>query len=422
MTAAKSAGERWHNWAGNQHCAPTIVTPTSTSDLQDAVADAARRGGTVRVVGSGHSFTPLVCTDDVMVDVGRLSGLIGADLDAATAVVGAGTTLHDLLPQLWAAGLSLRNQGDIDAQTVGGAIGTATHGSGRAFGSFSSVVRSITYVGADAGVHSIDAADPRFDAFRTSLGLLGIFTAVELDLQPAYYLRERIEHWPLAEVMRRWQVETSTRRHFSYFWPPAEHSLEMYGFAPTAVEDGCHVKIYDELAPPQGAVADASEDARVAPAYQIYASDFDLEFHEFEYFIPFDHTPAAVDAVRAVMLDHPEQAFPLEVRTIAAEDAWLSPMYGRDSTSLSVSGVPGTDYGPFTRAFDAALRPFDARPHWGKLHLFDRARLRAGHPRFDDFCAVRADLDPDGLFLNEHTAQLFTEPTQAAVHATGGTG
>ena len=160
-----------------------------------------------------------------MIDVGALSGMVVADTANATAVVGAGTTLEDLVPQLWAEGLSLRNQGDIDAQTIGGAIGTATHGSGRAFGSFSSAVRSISYVGADAGLHIIASTDPRFDAFRTALGLLGIFTTVELDLQPAYYLRERIEHWPLADVLRRWDVETSTRRHFSFFWPPTDRRL-----------------------------------------------------------------------------------------------------------------------------------------------------------------------------------------------------
>lgn len=409
MTTAKTAGQRWQNWAGNQQCQAIVVSPTSVDELRGAVADAARRGGNVRVVGSGHSFTPLGCSDDVIVDVAALSGVVDTDPVAATAVVRAGTTLHDLVPQLWEAGLSLRNQGDIDAQTIGGAVGTATHGSGRAFGSFSSTLRMIEYVGADAQLHTIDTSDARFDAFRTSLGLLGIFTTVEIDAQPAYYLRERIEHWPLSEVMSRWDAETSTRRHFSYFWPPADGSLQMYGMAPTAIDDGCHVKIYDELTPEQGAVADSPDGTRVAPAYQIYASDFDLEFHEFEYFIPFGDTGAAVDAVRAVMLDHPEQAFPLEVRTIAAESAWLSPMYGRDSTSLSVSGVPGTDYGPFARAFDDALRPFDPRPHWGKLHLFDRSRLRDAYPRFDEFCALRTELDPDGLFLNDYTAGLFTD-------------
>ena len=411
--ATSTIGVRWQNWAGNQQCRPTVVKPTCAAELQEAVADAARRGGTVRVVGSGHSFTPLVCTDDVMVDVSALSGVIEADTPNATAVVGAGTSLHDLVPQLWAAGLSLRNQGDIDAQTIAGAVGTATHGSGRAFGSFSSAVRSIEYVGADAGLHTIDSTDARFDAFRTSLGLLGIFTRIELDLQPAYYLRERIEHWPLSDVMQRWDVETSTRRHFSFFWPPTDESLQMYGFAPTAVEDGCHVKIYDEVSARDAAASDAQDGSRIAPAYQIYASDFDLAFHELEYFVDFRHSRAAVDAMRAVMRDHPEQAFPLEVRTIAAENAWLSPMYGTHSVSLSVSGVPGTDYRPFMQAVDAALRPFDARPHWGKLHCFDRPRLRDAYPRFDDFTSLRTELDPNGLFLNDHTAELFTETSTA---------
>jgi FAD/FMN-containing dehydrogenase len=403
----------WQNWAGNLVCRPAVVKPTCVAELQDAVADAARRHGTVRVVGSGHSFTPLVCTDDVLIDVCALSGVIEADTVNATAVVGAGTTLRRLVRPLWAAGLSLRNQGDIDAQTIAGAIGTATHGSGRAFGSFSSAVRRIEYVGADVGLHTIDSTDARFDAFRTSLGLLGIFTKVELELQPAYYLRERIEHWPLSDVMQRWDIETSTRRHFSFFWPPTDESLQMYGMPPTAIEDGCHVKIYDEVTPRDAATAESRDGSRIAPAYQIYASDFDLAFHELEYFVDFRHVHAAVEAMRAVMLDHPEQAFPLEVRTIAAENAWLSPMYGTDSVSLSVSGVPGTDYRPFMQAVDAALRPFDARPHWGKLHCFGRARLRDAYPRFDDFVCLRAELDPNGLFLNEHTAALFTEPPTA---------
>jgi UDP-N-acetylenolpyruvoylglucosamine reductase len=409
MTVAKSTGTHWQNWAGNQQCPATVIRPTTVAELQDVVADAARRRGTVRVAGSGHSFTPLVCTDDTVIDIGALRGVVEADTANATAVVGAGTTLRDVVGPLWSAGLSLRNQGDIDAQTVGGAVGTATHGSGRAFGSFSSVVRRVEYVGADARVHTVDSSDAGFGAFRTSLGLLGIFTRIELDLQPAYYLRERIEHWPLSQVLERWDTETTTRRHFSYFWPPAAHSLEMYGFAPTAVEDGCHVKIYDELTPQDAAATEVEDGIRVAPAYQIYASDFDLAFHEYEYFVPFRHARAGVEAVRAVLLDHPDQAFPLEVRTIAAEDSWLSPMYARESVSLSVSGMPGTDYGPFARAFDAALRPFDARPHWGKLHLFDRERLRAVLPRFDEFCALRDELDPDCLFLNDYTAALFTD-------------
>ena len=353
----EAADPVWRNWAGNQTCRPTRVhRARDVDDLCDLVATAAGRGQVVRVVGAGHSFTPLVCTDDVMVDVALLSGVVDVDRARARAVVWAGTTIRELGEPLWSAGLSLRNQGDIDAQTVGGAVATATHGSGLAFTSFSGAVCGIEYVSASGSVCRVDEATEGFDAFRTSLGALGIFTEVELAVAPAYHLRETIQYWPLAEVLERWSHETSTRRHFSFFWGPRPGSLELYGFpsAPASMQEGCYVKLYDEV----DATPVLRRGERVARAYEVFPSQFDMEFYELEYFVPFSDALSAVDAVRAVLRGHVDQTFPLEVRTIAAESGWMSPMYGTDSISISVSGTPGTDYWPFLRAVDDALRAF----------------------------------------------------------------
>ena len=401
----------WQNWAGNHTCQPNQIIRADTVDqVQDAVGQASSLGRTVRVVGSGHSFTPLVCTDDTILDISGLAGVIDADPSAGRALVWAGTTIRDLGAPLWNAGLSLSNQGDIDGQTIAGAIGTATHGSGLQFTSLAGALRSVEYVAADGTLKTMNASDPHFAAMRTAVGTLGIFTKVELAVSQAYQIVERIEYWPFDEITDRWTEECATRRHFSYFWGPEPGSLELYGMdsPPDGMVEGCYVKIYDE-ARPGHILTDAQVAAgcKIAPAHLAYPGDFDTPFLELEYFIPFAVSSTAVDVVRDTMRRFPAQKFPLEVRTIAAEDGWLSPMHGRESVSISVSGTPGTDYWPFLRAVDAALQPLEARPHWGKLNCFDQHRFRDVYPRFDDFLEYRRTTDPEGVFLNDYTREIL---------------
>ncbi|WP_375399403.1 D-arabinono-1,4-lactone oxidase [uncultured Amnibacterium sp.] len=395
------------NWAGNQHCTPTaIVQPTSVQEVQEAVTRATGDGLGVRVRGAGHSWTPLVVTDDVMLDVARLHGVRSVDTERSRVTVGAGTTVEQLGPLLWDHGLSLSNQGDIDAQTVGGAISTATHGSGLQFTGFSGAVTAVELVTASGDVVRFDEGTPELDGARTALGSLGVITAVQLQAMPAYRLAERIDYWPLERVLDQWEFETSTRRHFSFFWGPFPGSLAMYGLGadPEGITDPCFVKRYDQLAVDDLETVDGAD--RLDRAYRVFPQPFDLEFYELEYFVPFAVALDAVDAARRVILSYPEQRFPLEVRTIRQEPGWLSPMYGSDAVSLSVSGVPNTDYEPFLRAFDRALQPFSARPHWGKMHYFDAERLQQVYPEYQRFVDLRRRMDPDGVFLNDHLTEM----------------
>ena len=289
-----------------------------------------------------------------MVDVSGLTGAVAVDAELSTARVPAGTTVRDLGSSLWERGYSLLNQGDIDNLTIAGALSTATHGSGLRLKSFSGALRSADYVAADGSAQSVGSTDPTLDGFRTSLGVLGVLTTVEVDVVPAYKLRERIEYWSLDEALERWHIEMAERRHFSFFWGPQDRSLGLYGLAnPARSSHDCYVKRYDELT--VDAENSSSPGQRIGPAHEICPMQFDDGWHELEYFVSFDQALDATAEIRKVMKRHPDQAFPMEVRASAADSAWMSPMSGRDSVSISVSGIAGTDYWGYLHDVDSDL-------------------------------------------------------------------
>lgn len=399
----------WSNWGGTQSCDTAAYVRAETVDEVCAVvARASEEGITVRPVGSGHSFPPIVPCSGIILDISSLSGVASMDRAAQRARVGAGTRLKDMGDPMWEAGLSLMNQGDIDAQTVAGAVSTATHGSGLRYTSFSGIVTRAELVTAAGEILVIEEGDSRMPAVQTSLGSLGVLVDVELQLTSAYKLAEKIEYWPLDEVLERWLDETKNRRHFQIWWGPYEDSLELYDIppAPPGMKQACYVRRYDEL--PADVDDVPAGFGRADRAYRIYAAEYPPGWDELEYFVPYEATVDALAAVRLVLDRHPDQRYPVEVRTIGAETSFLSAMHGRDSVSISVSGAVGTDYLGFLRSVDEVLREFQARPHWGKTHFFDADRLREVYPRYDDFVAVRRALDPQETFLNDHLRSMIS--------------
>jgi FAD/FMN-containing dehydrogenase len=400
----------WANWVGNQSFVPADrAAPASEDEVATLVASAARRGVAVGVAGAGHSFTPVVATDGLLLDLRGLGGVASIDADRRRVVVGPSTTISEFGEPLWAAGLALANQGDIVAQQIAGAISTATHGSGLRLGSFSSGVRRLRVVTSSGEVVEIGEDDPdRLHAAQVAVGMLGVITEVELEVAPAYRLRERIEHWSWREAWERFDELAESHRHYSFFWMPSDDSAALYGLARPgeSLRDRCHVKIYDEVDP---STPDSDEPRRrVGPAHVIYPMVYEPNFHELEYFVPYEHGRDALAAMRELMLASlPASVFPMEVRTVGREDAFLSHSYHRDTVVISVSGTPGTDYDSYLRAVDRLLGSFDARVHWGKLHYLTREQLLARYPLSNDFIATRRELDPTDTFLNSHLAPLF---------------
>jgi FAD/FMN-containing dehydrogenase len=404
------AAKVWTNWVGNQSFTPAYAAaPGSEDEVATLVRDAAERGLGVRVAGATHSFTPVVQTDGLLLDLSALRGVIEADPGRKRATALSGTLIRDFYEPLWREGLALKNQGDIDTQQIAGAVSTATHGSGIRNTCFSGVVRGVRLVTATGEIRDIDETEPELlRAAQVSVGMLGVMTRLELEVTDAYRLTEQVDLWPWEEVMERWGELVHEHRHFGFFWLPTEESAALYNLEThgQTMADKCYVKIYDEPAPDQ---PDSDvEGRRTDRCYRIYPMVYDPNFHELEYFVPLELGPDALSAMRDLMLRSlPDSVFPLEVRTVGPDDAYLSPNYQTATTVISVSGKPGTDYWDYLRSVDALLSDFSARVHWGKLHFLTPDRLHALYPEADAFIAARRELDPRGVFLNDHLRELF---------------
>jgi FAD/FMN-containing dehydrogenase len=403
------AAGTWTNWVGNQSFTPArFARPSSSEEVAALVGEAAAQGMGVRVVGAGHSFTPVVQTDGLLLDLSALAGVVDADPVRKRARARAGTPIHGFYEPLWEHGLALRNQGDIDDQHIAGAVATATHGSGIGNSCFSGVVRGVSLVTPDGSIRHIGEDEPRLlRAAQVSVGTLGVMTELEIEVAEAYRLSEQVDVWPWQEVMDRWDELVHGHRHFGFFWMPSEESAALYNIeGHGAMTDRCYVKIYDEATPDQPDSAEPGR--RTDRCYRIYPMVYDPNFHELEYFVPLERGPEALGAMRELMLASlPDSVYPLEVRTVGPDDAFLSPNYKTATTVISVSGTPGTDYWDYLRSVDALLAQFAARVHWGKLHFLDSERLHALYPEAGEFIAVRREIDPEGVFLNDHLRPLL---------------
>ncbi|OLT45900.1 FAD-binding protein [Saccharomonospora sp. CUA-673] len=414
LSAPTSYDRVWTNWAGNHTATAAMYSrPRDEAEAVEAVRYAIGQGMNVRVAGTGHSFTPIVPTGGLMLDLTGLSGVTSTDPARLRASALAGTTVGQLGDPLWDAGLSLSNQGDIDKQVIAGAIATATHGSGIELPNMSAAMTGVRLINGHGDIVEIGENDLReLRAAQVAIGSLGVMLEVELAVSPAYYITEEISYRPWEEIESSWDELIANHRHFSFFWCPADHSVDLYQLpAPPdqPMRNHCYVKIYDEveITEPDGIVSDDVGN-RTDRAYRVYPGGYDEPFHEMEYMVPAEHGLEALNKIRRLMLDEfPDQLYPIEVRWTAGDDAYLSPNYQRATMVISVSGAPGTDYWPFLRAVDQRLQEYQARPHWGKIHFMTRDRLGELFPEFDTFLAVRREFDPDGTFLNDHLRPLL---------------
>lgn len=399
----------WSNWGANQVFSPhSLLKPRTEDDAITHIRQALEGAYCVRVAGGGHSFTPVVQTDGVLLDLSLLSGVLGIDAARQQAQVWAGSQIAALGEPLWQAGLSIENQGDIDVQSIAGAIATGTKGSGP-FGSLSSRVVSLRVVNGLGEVVDIDASQPELlHAAQVSLGMLGPVLRVGLQLTPAYRLKEENIVLPMEDVLDQWDELNRRYRHFSFWWMPTDRSAELYKLGDVPAGH-CFVKLLREVPGSEPDAPPGEPNRRTDRAYRIYPDGTTVaQFHELEYMVDAADARAAVALMQHLMLERfPDEISPLQVRWQKADQGLLSAQYGRDSVSISVSGEIGRDYLPFLRAVDEALRPLNARPHWGKLHFLDQPRVAALYPGYEQFVAIRRRMDPHGRFLNPHLRALF---------------
>jgi len=413
---ALGAGGHWRNWVGNQaFVARHKSSPASEDELCAAVAAAAGQGLNVRVAGSGHSFTPVVATSGLLLSLEKHAGIVAVDTATRRVTVKAGTRIGDVGRALKHEKLSLANQGDIDTQALAGALSTGTHGTGKKLGNMSSQVVGMRLVQPDGSVLDLTAerdAD-RLLAARVSLGLLGAISTITLQTMPAYNLKETVWRDDFAACLEAHDELAANNRHFAFFWCPVPASLHLYCLADTSAVsrtprdfDVCEMKTMNITEAAPYTSADGFE--KVAYSSEIYPIEYVPNFHELEYAVPVAYGKQALCEVRDLMLTrHRDCIYPVEYRFTAGDGAWISPFFEQDSVTISVSGGPGIDYWDYLRDVDAILRQYGSRPHWGKLHFTNADDMPRLFRRHGDFCALRRELDPAGVFLNDHLRPLF---------------
>jgi FAD/FMN-containing dehydrogenase len=389
--------ETWENWSGSVKTSPaTIETPVSEDAIVSLVNVARANKRTVRGIGSGHSFTPLCAADDgILLSLDNMQGLIAADRAARTATFHAGTKLHAMGDPLREAGLAMENMGDVDRQALAGAVATGTHGTGHGIGSISNQVIGLRLVnGRGEVVECSETSNPELlKAAQVSLGALGIVTQITLRAVPAYNLHEREWRVTFDACMARLDAHIHENRHFEFFWDPGSDECLMKSLNPT-----------DRKPDP----LDDLENERIDFSHRIFPSDRNTKFNEIEFAVPESKGPDCLRELRALMrTKHKAYRWPLEYRTVAADDIYLSPCYRRDSVTISAHESAKREYEPFFRDCEAIFRNHQGRPHWGKLHWHTRGDLEPLYPKWSAFEAARKEHDPDGIFLNPYLRSLF---------------
>ncbi len=426
----------WQNWAGNQSAAAVrAVRPSDSGVVSATIREAAERGWTVKPVGAGHSFTGAALTEGVRIELDSLSGLVNLDPDTRRITVQAGMKLHVLNDLLAANGLALPNLGDIDVQTISGAISTGTHGTGAKLGCLATFVVGLTIVdGAGREITASETENPDvFQAARVGVGALGVLTEVTLQCVDAFTLRADERPARVADVFGSLDDYVAENDHFEMYWfpytervqikrnnrvPAADRPLPAWRgwlddefLSNTVFQGACSVgKTIPALVPPISKLSARALSARVytARSDRVFCTPRRVRFTEMEYGFPRAALPEAFAELRKIVDRMPFKiAFPVEIRFSAADDIWMSHGYARDSAYIAIHQYAGMPYEPYMRAFEDVATKLEGRPHWGKLNWRDADSLRTVYPRFDDFLAVRDKLDPQRTFANTYTSRIF---------------
>ncbi len=429
----------WQNWAGTASADPVRRHwPRSADEIADAVTAAAEDDLTVRALGSGHSFTPAAATSGVALDLSGWAGVVAADLGSGLVTVRSGTTIRDLNAALGMLGLAMANLGDIDAQTISGAISTGTHGTGAGLGGLATQVEALELVLADGSVVSC-SADERpglFGAARVSVGALGVVSTVTLQCVPAFELAADERPMPLDEILARFGEFAAGNDHFGFYWfPYGKNALLKRNNRITRGDDGPRAmpawrRFYEYEVMENAAFGALCRTGRAAPAmirplnrlaaatrskrsysarsHEVFLTPRRVRFVESEYAVPRESLLDVLAELRAgvARLTDPVM-FPVEVRVAAADDIWLSTAYGRDTAYVAIRQYTGLPYAEYFRLFESIATAAGGRPHWGKLHTRDAAYLGRAYPRFADFLRVRDETDPLRRFANPYLEQVF---------------
>ncbi|WP_180040930.1 MULTISPECIES: D-arabinono-1,4-lactone oxidase [unclassified Acinetobacter] len=418
----------WENWSGAQKSIPkSFIQPKNLEQLMEVVQSQPK----IRMVGAGHSFSPLAKTTDTLVSLDHLKGILDIDAERCQSTVQAGTRLFDLGEKLASFDQALINQGDIDRQSLAGAIATGTHGTGLELPCLSALVKGFELLTAQGELLQCSAEQNSeiFQAGRVSLGSLGVLTHVQLQNRPMYKLKEQTRLCPLNDVMQNMQQWQYEHRHIE-FWAFShadqvilktldETEDNLQPRKEQCLDDDVLLKLCAELTrifPPLNPWLQKLLGVFVKPSInvdwssRIFPSARSTKFNEMEYQIPLQHGMNCLEEILHTLRRHKvPMFFPLEYRLVRGDDIWLSPFYQQDSASISVHQFYKQDYQVIFKLVEPIFLKYGGRPHWGKLHSLNARQLQNVYPKWQDFLNIRQELDPQQKWLSPELQQLLIE-------------
>jgi FAD-linked oxidoreductase len=435
----------WQNWAKNVSCSPSMIYyPKNEQEVVEIIQKAKAEHKRVRVVGNGHSFTNLAKTNQIMLSLSEMQGLIGMDEEKMEATAWAGTSINKMNSLLFDRGYNLANLGDIDVQSIAGATATGTHGTGTAFGIVSTQIQKLTLVTAAGEIVECSAAEnpDLFQAARVSLGALGIITRMTFKVVPAYRLDYRSSKAKLADTLDRLEEYNANNRNFEFYWFPYTKTvqLKMSNETTDKIKDNatmryinqhlmentlfqgmCNIgKWFPNSYPLISKIAaiGVSKEHKINDSHKVYASPRNVRFKEMEYNVPREHFKEIMERMVAKINEqHYRVYFPIECRFVKGDDIWLSPAYQRESAYIAIHVDHRTPHDPYFRDIEEIMMEFGGRPHWGKMHKRSAENLSTAYPMWGAFTELRAKMDPEGMFLNDHLEEVFgvEQPAQLPV-------
>ncbi len=431
----------WRNWAGDQRCTPAqVANPSTVAEISALTSAAAASGRTLKAVGAGHSFTDIALTNGTQLRLDGLSGLLKVEREKKLVTLAGGTRLHDIPALLAPYGLAMENLGDIDRQSISGAVSTGTHGTGLGFGGIATQIRALTLVTGTGEVLSCSATENAdvFAVARVGLGALGIITSVTLQCVDAFMLHAMERPEPLADVLATLEERSRNHDHFEFYWfPHTDTALTKTNtrYAPGALPAGvgplstmahlvddvlvsntlfsalCSItkKVPSAIPRVNRAASCLTGNREFGDAsHKVFATQRTVRFREMEYAIPLEQVPDVLQAIEKMIKRRRFQiSFPVEVRTAAADDIALSTANTRDSGYVAIHQHVKTAPFEYFHAAEDIFRAHAGRPHWGKWHFLQSEDFMELYPELEKFCMVRDVLDPNRVFRNAYLDRVL---------------
>ncbi len=426
----------FRNWAGNEHCHPQkYFQPKTLSDIAAIVKEAALAGKKIRVVGAGHSWSAVACTDDYMINLDRCDKVISIDKDKKQIRVQAGIRLKQLNKILEENGLALVNLGSVSEQSIAGATATGTHGTGIGFQILSSAIIAVRVINANG--EDIEITDgSRLNAYRVNLGMLGIISEVTLQCTDTFNLKEDSCPMLFEKALDRLPELLRDNDHVKFWWFPHVEHLMTYRYQRTqepAQQQSGFLKFVEGVLIARyfftfllriGAAFPSwipsinrfiktlhlKKIKRVGKSYEVFNVPMPPKHRESEYSVPVEKAVAALRELRdEIERNNLKVNFVTEIRFVKADDFWLSPAYGRDSCYIGGYLYGDNRWQAYFSLFERIMKKHEGRPHWGKEFTPELHNFGKMYPKFSDFMKLTREADPDRRFANRLTEKISSQ-------------